>query len=247
MNFISYLFFGLLLIACKGNTENLLAQDHVSLSKPSHTQWNDMLRNYVDDNGNVDYQNIAKHPSQLEDYLTHLAENPPASIWSKNEKLAYFINLYNAATIKLIVDNYPVESIKDIPFRWKKKWIKVGQEVTSLNDIEHKVLRKMNEPRIHFAINCASFSCPKLLNIAFTAENMEALLSKAAEEFINDPKRNRFEMDTAYLSEIFKWFKGDFTGKSSLLGFINSYLKKPIPEDVDIDYLDYDWSLNEAK
>ena len=203
-----------------------------------------MLQQHVDDNGNVDYATITKDTSPLDAYLTHLANNPPASTWTKNEKLAYFINLYNAATVKLIVEHYPVKSIKDIPFRWKKEWIKVGNEVTSLNDIEHKVLRKMDEPRIHFAINCASFSCPKLLNVAFTSENMEEQLTEAARGFINDPKRNQFEKGNVYLSQIFKWFKKDFTQKTSLQGYVNQYLKNPIPENTKISYLDYDWSLN---
>jgi hypothetical protein len=161
--------------------------------------------------------------------------------------LAYYINLYNAGTVKLIVDHYPVESIKDIPNRWDKEWIKVGSDVLSLNDIEHKILRKMNEARIHFAINCASYSCPKLLNSAFTAENMEGQLHQAALDFINDPKRNQFEGNTAYLSKIFKWYKGDFTENRSLREYINPYVDRSLPEDVKIEYLEYDWSLNDAR
>ncbi|WP_222981763.1 DUF547 domain-containing protein [Flagellimonas meishanensis] len=247
MNLFQHLFFGLLLISCQGNAEKLLAQDDISQLKPNHQAWNVILQEHVDEKGNVNYAAIAENPKPLDAYLTHLAENPPASTWAKKEKLAYFINLYNAATVKLIVDHYPVESIKDIPFRWKKEWIKVGNEITSLNDIEHEVLRKMDEPRIHFAINCASFSCPKLLNRAFTPENLEELLTQTAKDFINDPKRNRFENGKAHLSEIFNWFKKDFTKDTSLVGYINQYLEQPISEETKISYLDYDWSLNETK
>ena len=224
-----------------------MAQDDISVLKPSHETWNDILQKHVDDQGNVDYAIIAKNPSHLDDYLTHLADNPPASSWTKDEKLAYFINLYNAGTVKLIIDNYPVESIKDIPFRWKKSWIKVGNETTSLNDIEHKVLRKMDDPRIHFAINCASYSCPKLLNIAFSPDKIEQQLNTAAKGFINDRKRNRLESDKLQLSAIFKWFKKDFTKESSLLEYVSRYFEEPLPEDIKISYLDYDWSLNEKK
>lgn len=215
--------------------------------KPDHTPWNVLLKKYVDDDGNVNYKGFQNDIQALEAYLKTLANNPPSKSWSKNERLAYYINLYNAATVKLIVDNYPVISIKDIPNRWKKEWIAVGKGITSLNDIEHKVLRKMNEPRIHFAINCASYSCPKLLNTAFTAQNMERLLSKTAVDFVNDTKRNRFQKGSAELSRIFRWYKSDFTENGSLLEYINQYLNNPIDKKATIEYLDYDWSLNETK
>ncbi|MGX1931245.1 DUF547 domain-containing protein [Flagellimonas sp. 2504JD4-2] len=214
---------------------------------PSHTLWGDLLKKYVDDAGNVNYLGFKGDIAKLDTYLMEMAQNPPSESWTKNDKLAYYINLYNAATVKLIVDHYPIKSIKDIPNRWKKKWVKVGNDITSLNDIEHEVLRKMDEPRIHFAINCASYSCPKLLNVAFTPQSMERLLSKTAVDFVNDKTRNRFGNDVAQLSRIFKWYKGDFTEKTKLLGYINQYLDNPVGKDAKIEYLDYDWSLNEAK
>ncbi|PWL40549.1 DUF547 domain-containing protein [Flagellimonas aquimarina] len=212
-----------------------------------HSTWNDLLKKFVDDDGNVDYAGFKKDVASLEAYLKLLSQNAPSATWSKNEKLAFYINLYNAATVKLIVDNYPIKSIKDIPNRWKKEWISINEKVTSLNDIEHKILRKMNEPRIHFAINCASYSCPKLLNSAFTEQNLERLLSKATIDFVNDKKRNRFENGTAQLSKIFRWYKNDFTSNTSLLEYINTYLDNPTSKDAKVEYLDYDWSLNEAK
>nr|WP_299170409.1 DUF547 domain-containing protein [uncultured Allomuricauda sp.] len=209
--------------------------------------WGHLLKKHVDDKGNVNYIGFKGDINELEVYLSHMAQNPPKSVWSKNEKLAYYINLYNAATVKLIVDHYPVKSIKDIPNRWKKKWIKVGDGITSLNDIEHEVLRQMNEPRIHFAINCASYSCPKLLNIPFTPQSMERLLSKTAVDFVNDKSRNRFENGSAQLSRIFKWYKGDFTEDTTLLEYINQYLENPVDKNAKVVYLDYDWSLNETE
>lgn len=212
----------------------------------NHDSWNELLKKYVDEDGNVNYARFKKDIGSLETYLKLLSQNAPSSSWSKNKKLAFYINLYNAATVKLIVDNYPTKSIKDIPNRWKKNWISVNGDITSLNDIEHEVLRKMDEPRIHFAINCASYSCPKLLNAAFTEQNMERLLSKATIDFVNDKKRNQFENGTAKLSRIFKWYKSDFTNNTSLLDFINIYLDNPISKNAKVEYLDYDWSLNEA-
>nr|WP_299343054.1 DUF547 domain-containing protein [Allomuricauda sp.] len=255
MSPLSSLLIALILFSCEGKADKVVSKPLSSVTKASfvsksetldHSLWNDLLKEHVDFEGNVDYKGFKKD-QRLTEYLEFLAKNAPQKNWSKNEKLAYYINLYNAATVKLIVDHYPVESIKDIPNRWKKEWIRVGDEVTSLNDIEHKVLRKMDEPRIHFAINCASYSCPKLLNSAFTSDNMERLLSKTAVDFVNDPKRNRFQKESAEVSRIFKWFKSDFTKNTSLLEFINTYLDNPIAKNADIDYLEYDWSLNEAK
>ncbi|THV61661.1 DUF547 domain-containing protein [Flagellimonas alvinocaridis] len=245
MNSVLYIVLGLILICCGGKSVKIEHQE--TSTPPSHTLWNTLVQQYVDEDGDVDYGGLQKEVSRLDTYLGELSTNPPATSWSKNEKLAYYINLYNAGTVKLIVDHFPVESIKDIPNRWDKEWLRVGNDVLSLNDIEHKILRKMNEARIHFAINCASYSCPKLLNSAFTAENMEDQLHQAALDFINDPKRNQFEGNTAYLSKIFKWYKGDFTENGSLQEYISSYLDKPIIKDTKIDYLEYDWSLNDAK
>lgn len=216
-------------------------------SPPNEEIWGRLLKKHVDDKGNVNYIGFKGDINELEAYLSHMAQNSPKSVWSKNEKLAYYINLYNAATVKLIVDHYPVKSIKDIPNRWKKKWIKVGEGITSLNDIEHEVLRQMNEPRIHFAINCASYSCPKLLNVPFTPQSMERLLSKTAVDFVNDKSRNKFENGSAQLSRIFKWYKGDFTEDATLLEYINQYLENPVDKSAKVVYLDYDWSLNETE
>ncbi|MGW9684120.1 DUF547 domain-containing protein [Flagellimonas sp. 2504JD1-5] len=262
MNLILHVLLGMFLFSCngKGKEQSQTAQNHAdivgmtveketpsAIQLPNHTLWGNLLKKYVDDEGNVDYSGLKKGVGQLDNYLNHLAQNPPSGNWTKHEKLAYYINLYNAATVKLIVDHYPIQSIKDIPNRWKKKWIKVGDETTSLNDIEHEVLRKMGEPRIHFAINCASYSCPKLLNVPFTPLSMERLLSKTAVDFVNDKTRNRFGNGSAQLSRIFKWYKGDFTEKGKLLDYVNQYLENPVREDAKVEYLDYDWSLNETK
>ena len=262
MNLITNLCFSVLLLSCNGkamisaNTKEspvvIKTKGTIQKIEPKnqlhdHSSWNLLLKKYVDDLGNVNYAGFKKDVAQLDAYLDLLGQNPPKPDWSKNEKLAYYINLYNAGTVKLIVNNHPTKSIKDIPNRWKKKWITVGDDITSLNDIEHEVLRKMDEPRIHFAINCASYSCPKLLNVAFTPQSMERLLSKTAVDFVNDKTRNRFEGKKAHLSKIFKWYKGDFTKKTSLLEYINTYLQNPVRKGTKVEYLDYDWSLNEVR
>ncbi|MEP5914228.1 MAG: DUF547 domain-containing protein, partial [Flavobacteriaceae bacterium] len=148
MNLICFFLLGTLFTACNGNTiqdrsRNTLPSDSVAFttqtSRPDHTPWNELLKKHVDIDGNVNYSAFGNDLVDLNAYLKHLSKNAPTPAWDKNEKLAYYINLYNAATVKLILDNYPTESIKDIPNRWKKNWIYIGKEITSLNDIEHEI------------------------------------------------------------------------------------------------------------
>lgn len=215
---------------------------------PTHEKWNTLLKKHVAVNGDVDYKSFNADSDTLNNYLKHLAQNPPAKNWTKNEKLTYYINLYNAGTVKLILDNYPLKSIKDINSPWGKKRILIGEKKISLGDLEHKILRKMNEPRIHFAINCASYSCPKLLNKAFTAKNLDKQLTAATRGFIFDMTKNEISTNKAIqLSKIFKWYKSDFTNNGSLIDYLNRFLEDKISENTKIEFLDYNWSLNEAK
>ena len=219
----------------------------VATAQPvNHNDWEVLLKKYVT-NGNVAYRNFKNDKVKLEFYLEYLAQNSPSSSWSKNEKLAYYINLYNAATVKLILDNYPIKSIKDINDPWGKKWVKVGNQLLSLSGIENDILRKMNESRIHFAIVCASYSCPKLENFAFTAARMESQLQQVTKGFINDTKRNQFTSETAKISEIFNWYKVDFIANGTVLDYISKYADQTINTNAEINYLNYDWSLNESK
>jgi hypothetical protein len=210
-----------------------------------HSAWDVLLKKYVAKNGDVDYKGFKTDSQKLNDYVNYLATNIPTEDWSVNEQLAYFINVYNANTIKLIVDNYPTKSIKDIKNPWLKNRLKIGNEDYSLADIENGILRKMNEPRIHFAINCASYSCPKLLNTAYTAENVQELMDRATKEFINNSNKNTLSANAPKLSEIFKWYKSDFTDNGSIIDYINQYSEIKISSNAKIDYIDYNWSLNE--
>lgn len=212
-----------------------------------HSVWNSLLEKFVDKSGNVDYKGFKQDQDKLEKYLSYLKNNKPSEEAVRQEKLAYYINLYNAATVMLILDNYPLKSIKDIRNPWGKDIVAMGNQKISLGDLEHKILRKMNEPRIHFAINCASYSCPKLLNRAFTSSNLEALLEQTSIDFINDKNRNILAADEASLSEIFKWYKKDFTAEGSLVDYINKYAKVKVDSGARVKYLNYNWALNEAK
>jgi len=213
----------------------------------NHSEWDVLLKKHVNEQGDVDYEAFIKDKEKLDAYLEMLGKNPIAETASKNQKLAYYINLYNAGTVQLILDNYPIKSIKDISRPWDKDRIRVGNDTYSLGDIEHKILRKMDEPRIHFAINCASYSFPKLLNEAFAADKMETQLEASAIAFINDSKRNKIIEKEGQLSEIFKWFKKDFTAHSTLKAYLNKYAETKLSPQAKIKYLDYEWSLNEIE
>jgi len=214
--------------------------------KLDHKAWDILLKKYVNDKGFVDYKGFKKDHDQLKSYLITLAKTAPSSEWSIEALLAYYINLYNAATVDLILDNYPLKSIKDISRPWGKDFVNIGDKVVSLNTIEHGILRKMNEPRIHFAINCASISCPKLLRDAFTAEKIEEQLEKATDEFING-NQNELSENNPKLSKIFDFYTSDFklNGKTDLIGFINQYSRIKINPKAKYSFKDYDWRLNE--
>jgi len=209
---------------------------------PDHTLWQFLLQQYVDDTGQVDYSGLLKEKHVLESYVNILKEKQPSGNWSRNAKLSYYINLYNSYTVLLILDNYPTSSIKKINQPWDQKLIPLGDNMISLGDLEHEILRKMDEPRIHFAINCASASCPKLLNEVYLPETLDEQLERATYEFI-ESDRNRIEKDHLELSKIFKWYKNDFLD-GDIRAYINTYTNVNIAEDAKVSYLEYDWNLN---
>ncbi|MDC7999583.1 DUF547 domain-containing protein [Aequorivita todarodis] len=213
-----------------------------------HSQWDKLLKKYVDDEGMVNYKGFKKDEAKLNEYLQMLSEKNPTDDWSVQELLAYYINLYNAATVKLIVENYPVKSIKDIDGAWTKGRVAVGDKMLSLGGIENGILRKMNEPRIHFAINCASISCPKLLDEAYTAAKINEQLERATGVFINSDK-NEISASNPKVSSIFDWYAKDYkvNGKQDVIGFINKYSNTKINPGATLSYKNYNWELNEQK
>lgn len=224
----------------------------------SHEIFDTLLKKHVNPAGMVDYEGFIRDQVQLENYLEIVSSNPPdPESWTLEEQISYWINAYNAFTIKLIVDNYPIKSIQDLHQAiyipgvntvWHKEFFEIGGQKSSLDEIEHKVLRKkFKEPRIHFAINCASFSCPPLRNEAFTAERLDHQLDEQAVNFINDPQRNRLKKSEIKISPIFNWFARDFTREGSRIDYFNQYANMQIDADAKIDYLEYDWSLNKQK
>ncbi|MEQ8302131.1 MAG: DUF547 domain-containing protein [Cyclobacteriaceae bacterium] len=221
----------------------------------SHESWDGLLKKHVDSQGNVDYLGFQEKEGELKGYLQLLSQNPPEASLSREHKLAYWINAYNALTVKVIADNYPLKSIKDLNSTisipgvstiWDKKIFRAGERELSLNDIEHGILRKeFDEPRIHFAINCASYSCPELRREAYTGRLIEKQLQEQASLFINDPKRNILSKDMLRVSMIFQWFVKDFTKEGTLVDFIKQYATIEIDDRARVKFITYDWSLNE--
>lgn len=205
----------------------------------------------------INYKGFQKDKAELDAYLKTLSDNAPQSNWSENDQKAYWINAYNAFTVSLILQHYPVKSIKDIgaaiqiPFvntPWDIKFINIGGKKYDLNNIEHSILRKkFNDPRIHFAIVCASMSCARLRNEAYTAAQLNAQLDDQGKGFLNDKSKNNITTDKAELSKYFTWYRGDFTKNGSLADFINKYSQTKINANTKINYLDYNWNLNEQK
>ncbi len=219
--------------------------DHYASEAFNHNAWNTLLQNNVSETGNVNYITFKNNPTDLRDYIVSLGENMPNEDWTKEDKLAYWINAYNALTVDLIIRNYPVKSIKDIKDPWDQRLWKLGEKWYNLNEIEHEILRKMEEPRIHFAIVCASFSCPKLQNEAFTASKLEAQLTSATKEFLADTNRNEIASDRIKISKIFQWFSKDFKQDGDLIDFLNKYSETEISSNAKKSYKDYNWDLND--
>lgn len=208
-----------------------------------------LLQKNVDKTGRVDYQSLKNNETLLDNYLAYIQNNEPTKDWSSNKKKAFWINTYNAYTIKIILNNYPLKSIRDIKIdgktAWKIPFVKVGQKRYTLDQIEHEILRKkFNDPRIHVGINCASVSCPRLWNFAFTEDNIAYSLDNLMKVFINDTTRNKISKNNVALSEIFNWFSKDFIKNGTIISYLNTYAAIKISEKASIKYLTYDWSLN---
>jgi len=219
-----------------------------------HITWDELLREHVSSDGHVNYEGFIADSTKLNTYLNLLSNNhPKPATWAKNEQLAYWINAYNAFTVKLILNHYPLKSIKaiktiNIPFvntPWHIKFFQLGGVDYNLDIIEHDILRKQyDEPRIHFAINCASKSCPDLRNEAYTADKIEKQLTEQAVTFINSPQKNSISPSQVELSKLFSWFKADFTKQGSLIEYINKYSNIMVTHGAKIKYKKYDWRLN---
>ena len=218
----------------------------------SHKVFHEVVHGHVQD-GSVDYPAI-QSDDRLPMYLEQLNRVDPNALTAQNERLAFWINAYNAFAIKGILDRYSPMSYWGRYRYFIGRDYRVGGETINLYDLERKVLiAQFHEPRIHFAIVCASLSCPKLQAWTYEPDQLELQLDRVAREFINDPTRNRFDRvkKVASLSMIFKWFDEDFTrAAGSVLVYIARYVNDPelvqdlLQSEYRIEYLEYDWNLN---
>ncbi|MBC8356747.1 MAG: DUF547 domain-containing protein [Planctomycetes bacterium] len=242
---------------------NVAASERISIDQIDHSHWNVLLKKYVDQAGNVNYtawKHSRQDEQQLDAYLAQLSHADSRKRASREAILAFWINAYNAVTIKGILREYPTTSIRNHTARvfgyniWKDLLLVVGGEAYYLEQIEHEILRKMNEPRIHFAIVCASTSCPKLRNEAYLGQTLDEQLADNARDFFAksgnfryDPSSRRF-----HVSSILSWFAEDFgKDQAAQLRAIAPHLPTPATQQaartnaVRISYLDYDWGLND--
>ena len=223
-NFLIGIFILFLLLSCVRMDPSMAETRPVD-----HGTWDKLLKENVDDYGNVNYKSFLSDSIRLSDYLNYLGNNIPNSqFWAEQDRLAYYLNLYNAATIQLVIRHYPLESIKEIgskfqiPFvntPWQIRFIRLGDQWYDLDNIEHGIIRKeFNEPRIHFALVCAAYSCPKLRNEAYDPERLHEQLDDQTRVFLANRDKNIIKKDELILSRIFQWYKGDFTGESQSKG-----------------------------
>lgn len=220
----------------------------VEVVRANHTVWNELTNKYVTSTGKVNYKGMKADIGLIKSYLEHLATNPVTNEWTKNEALAYWFNLYNASTVYLIVQHYPIKSITDLEGGkpWDKKFIKSGDKTYSLNDIENVIVRpKYNEPLVHVAFNCAAVSCPSLLKGAFLPEKLNAQLAAQAKVWVNDASKNKISADKVEVSQIFDWYGKDFSGVGGVVGFLNKYSNSKANENATVSFLEYNWALNE--
>jgi hypothetical protein len=214
-------------------------------STVSHLGLDSLLQKHVSDDGKVNYKSLKADKAALDAYCLMLSDNPVQDDWSRESSMAYWINAYNAFTLKLIIDNYPTKSILNFDGgkTWDVRRIRIGDKKYSLNNIENDILRPMfKDPRIHFAINCAAKSCPPIWNHAYTAENLEATLEIRTRSFVNNARYNTISAKGAQVSKIFDWYGVDF---GNLRTFLHKYAETPINSGTAIRFNEYNWDLNE--
>jgi Protein of unknown function, DUF547 len=244
---------------------------HFSTNDPNatmtidHSAWERILTAYVvpsaDGINRFAYGRVsAADKKALKGYLAQLQQVKVTAL-KADEQRAFWINLYNALTIDVVLDRYPVASIKEISLGgsffgsgpWAKALVTVEGRKLSLDNVEHDILRKVwSDPRIHYAVNCASIGCPNLMTKAFTAANLDRMLTQGARDYINHPRGVRVSAKGVTLSRIYNWYRRDFgANDSELFRHLSTYgepaLKKQLASIDTIAGYDYDWSLNEAK
>ncbi len=223
-----------------------------SFSQVEEKVYNSLLKAHVSLNGKVDYKALKKNEEIIDVYLAHLYKQIPGKNWSSNKAKAFWLNAYNAYTVKQVLNHYPVKSIRDIKQGNKNAWeisfAKIGGHTYTLDYIEHKILRRWHDdPRIHVGINSASASGPRFPNFLFTEENVDNKLNYLMKTFVNDRSKNKLSANRVEISKIFDWYKEDFSTSGDLGAYLNKYSVVKIDNSAQIKFMDYDWSLNEYR
>ncbi len=228
--------------------------DLANQAQISHQEWQQLLDRYLVSQGeNTRFRYSKVSPAdkaKLKQYIQRLATLDPRQ-YRKAEQYAYWVNLYNAVTVDLILDHYPIKSITKLGGLfsfgpWDQNVLVINGKKLTLNDIEHRILRPIwQDPRTHYAVNCASLGCPNLQAKTFTADNTQTLLDSAAKTFINSKKGVTISGDNAQISSIYDWFAVDFGGESQVFNHIRKYAPQYNSFSGRVTY-HYDWSLNQA-
>lgn len=232
-----------------------------------HRLFTELLLDHVEF-GLVDYKNLCDDP-RLKEYTARLSATDPDAVESPEERIAFWLNAYNAFMLEIVCRNYPIESVNELHAGgmilgsllkktvWDKPFITIHGETYTLNTIEHEILRKeYDDPRIHFALVCAAYSCPPLRYEAYEGEKLDVQLNDQARVFLNNEERNAFDREKriAWISSIFAWFAGDFGGRENLLTYIVQFLPDALAKDIKdhpdawkIRHRPYSWALNDTR
>jgi hypothetical protein len=259
----AYLSLGWGHVSADNLSPRLSVQDPQATMAIDHSTWQRILERYLsaspDGINRFGYARVTgADKAALKAYLGDM-QRVKVSALSENEQRAFWINLYNALTIDVVLDHYPVKSIRNIEGGlfatgpWKKEYVAVEGRRLSLDNIEHDILRKTwRDPRVHYAVNCASISCPNLLAEAFTGAKLDRMLTQGARDYVNHPRGARVEKGRLTLSQIYSWYRRDFGASDGeviahVAGYAEPKLKAQLANIKTIAGYDYDWSLNEAK
>lgn len=241
---------------------------------PDHSEFDPVLADFLHE-GLVDYAALTEGRAALDSYLAQMARTSPSALGlaSRSARLAFWINAYNACALRLVIDHYPIarrggvaglasrivgvpaNSIRQIPDTWGREFCRIAQEERSLDGIEHGIIRPLGDPRIHFAVNCASRSCPELAAEAYKAETLNDQLDAAVERFIAEPRHFRLEAGerpVLHVNKVLDWYGDDFGGSEGVIEFLRRYLpdaraeRLRDPSRVRVEYFEYDWTLNDT-
>lgn len=209
--------------------------------------WGKLLQEHVTEEGCLDYEGVQEEGKLLDRALESLRAEMPEEGASDHERIAYWINVYNAFAIQLVLDHYPIESIRDIDRAFERTFIDIDGESYSLNDIEKRILlENFEDPRIHYAVNCASISCPPLRQEPYRAGTLDRQLEEQATRFVNDPSKNKLGKERVRISKLYDWYREDFTRNGSLVDHLNRYAEGVrIEADASLSFMEYDWGLNQ--